>query len=158
MSTKNPATKKKFTPIFTEDPALAQREREEEKAREEAFQAEPEWNGQPLEWTISKESLFYSLRQSVGAPEITTVIADIDAFLADAIRIIYLSLHSPADWRAHRPNMITWQEHIDQWADKNIAQNQRVELIVTAWKLLDLAGANRHEPATDPTQPHTPGK
>lgn len=158
MSAKKAAVKQsgKKQGIVYEDPELAAmtREREEqaEKRREEAFQAEPEWNGQPLVWSISKESLFYALRQANGARELADVLQDIDAFFADAIRIIYLSLHGPEDWRAWRSDLVLWQEKIEAWADANITRAQRVAAVMCGWKVLELAWENRHEVAVDPAR------
>jgi hypothetical protein len=133
-----------------EDPALAQQEKVAEKRREEAFSAEPMWNGRPLIWSISRESLFYAQRHAVGARDISEVIADIDAFFADAIRILWLCTHTPDDWRGLRTDLMGWQETMEKWADENITTKQKSSAVLTAWKILENTWEVTHETAKEP--------
>lgn len=143
------APKKKPVMIIDDDPAIAAREKESEAARDQAFHFAPVWKGRPLTWSISRESLFYSLREAVGARALWQTLADLDAFFADAIRILYLCSHTPEQWRHHRADPMLWQEEIERWADEAIAPTERQEATMTAFRLLDRAWENQHESASN---------
>lgn len=94
---------------------------EELSEREEAFQSEPEWKGRLLQpFSFSRKALFYQLRLAMGAPDLGTALSDGSAFLADAIRILFICSHDPADYRALRSKPALLQEHIDEWGDGQI--------------------------------------
>ena len=131
-------------PTVTEDPAM----REQEQAREDAFNAEPdEWQGQPLQaYGSGRESLFTQIRAAAGAPPIRETVETTDAFFPDAIRVLYLCLHQPEEWREHRRDAAAWLEHIEAWADDAVPLHLKAEACAVAMGILSRAYANEHVP------------
>lgn len=145
---KRPAT-------VTEDPELA---KQAAASREEAFTAEEAtWQGQTLHpYGSGRETLFTQLRAAAGAPPLRDCIGTTDDFFPDAIRLLYLCLHTPEEWReARQTGAAAWMEHIEAWADGAIPLALKAEACATAMGILSRAYANEHIPVT--SHGKTPG-
>lgn len=122
-------------------------EREAEQAREDAFGAEYEWNGQPVSGlTSGRWGLFLSQRKAVTNIDFLESLVG-DAFFGDAVRILYLCSTTKADWRPFRLDAMAWQEEIERWADIHVPIHQRLAAEALAFDLYKNANENRHEPA-----------
>jgi hypothetical protein len=116
------------------------------KRRVTAFEADHEWQGVALYgFSSSRESLFSQLRLAAGAPPLEKALADVDAFFADAIRVLYLCSHEPADWRSYRARPLEWQEVIEEWADTAIPQSLKGDAILLGMTILTESYVNQHE-------------
>ncbi len=120
----------------------------EQAARDRAFDAEYEWNGQPLHgFALDRESLFAQLRSAVGAPHILIAIRDFDSFLADAFRILFICSRPASAYRHLRGDAGLFQEAVEAWAVANVRPDQRQLAVATAMNIYADATANEHEPA-----------
>ena len=132
----------------------------DEREREAAFDAVFRWRGRELlPFSSSRKSLFLQLRLAMGAPDLTACLRDLDAFLGDAARILFLCSHAPEDrlaggqapgWGQLRANPAALQAEIDRWTDENIPGGSESEAVVTGYRIYAAAGRNRHEPAPGP--------
>lgn len=121
---------------------------EHELRRQEAFDEEPTWRGEPLHgFSVSREALFGQMRLAMGAPALSLCLADPDAFAADAQRILYLCAHPPEVWNRLRGDMATLQSAVDQWADENISKDEKLLAETLTMRMWLSAQENRHEPA-----------
>ncbi|MFT3991057.1 MAG: hypothetical protein QM680_06560 [Luteolibacter sp.] len=149
-SAKKTARKPPVNVLTVEDPELNQRQEAEEKQREEAFYSEFMWKGKELQpFSSGRESLFHQIRLAAGAPDFASVLDDVDAFLADAIRILYLCSCEPQDWRHLRSTPLLWQEEIENWGDFFVPNNEKAQAVLLAMQILEKAYLNRHEPAPE---------
>lgn len=120
----------------------------DEQRRQEAYDADFEWRGHPLNgFSVSREALFGQLRLAMGAPPLRLCLADPDAFAADAQRIIYLCSNPPEIWNRLRSDMPTLQSAVDAWSDENITIPEKLAAETIAMKIWLAAQENRHEPA-----------
>lgn len=125
------------------DPAIA----EAEKARKEAFDAVHRWRGKVLlPFTISRESLFYSLRVHAGAPPLSSVAKSASAFLGDALRILFLCSHAPEEWEHVRDEPVMFLRAIDAWADKNVSRSEMATAVKVSLRIFNDADSNRADP------------
>lgn len=123
-------------------------EREAEKDREWAFDAGYSWNGRELlPFSIGREALFSQLRTAVGAPPIHAAVRDFDAFLADALRLIFICSMTPEQLRPLRRDAVVFQEAVESWADANVKPSQRAEAVALGINIYADAHATEHEPA-----------
>lgn len=77
-----------------------------------------EFRGVPLSpFPGSRFSLFSQFRVSIGAPPLRLCLADVDAFQADAWRILWICSHGPSDWAKIRSTPAKLQLVIDSWTD-----------------------------------------
>lgn len=120
---------------------------EEQEEREQAYSNEPEWKGKLLQpFSYSRKSLFYSQRLSMGAPHLLDVMGDSMAFLADAMRILYLCSHDPIQYRHLRSKPGLMQDAIDAWADEQIHDDdEALEAVGISLQLYNASEANRPE-------------
>ena len=126
------------------DPAAAATD---ERKRQAAFDADGTWQGRPLNpFSISRETLFLQLRTAAGAPGIYQAMMDGEAWFGDAVRILWLCLHGPADWRDLRGEPIRLQEAIDAWADEHIPRGAKPDLVMLTIRLWNDSQINAHEP------------
>lgn len=121
---------------------------EEENARVAAFEFEPVWEGREVLFSFSKEALFLQLRKAMGAPSFSECWDDVLAFLADAVRIVWLGIHGPAEFRDVRGDLTALQERMDAWAD-GIPREKQVDLVRLAKQVWNAAGQNAAEPVGD---------
>jgi hypothetical protein len=132
-----------------------------EQARTEAFQAPPEtWNEKTLHpFTISRKSFFLAWRDHAGAPTILHILgSDPFAFLADAIRLIYLGLLTGPDLEDIRDDLPALQRAADEWADANVAEGQEGEIIGIGLKIWNGTRINQHSVPADPEHASRVGK
>lgn len=123
-------------------------ESQEEESHQAAFDASYQWRGKELHpWSIGRESLFYQFRNAVGASDMDAALVDIDAFLADALRILWLCSHLPSDFRRLRPHPTLMQEAVEEWAEKNVTKGQHSAATSLALQIFNDAGANIATPS-----------
>lgn len=126
----------------------------QELRRQEAYEAEFHWRGEPLHgFSVSREALFGQLRLAMGAPPLSQCFGDPDAFAADAQRILFLCAHPPEVWNRLRADMAVLQSAVDAWADAHITIPEKFPAENLAMKIWLAAQENRHEPAPS-AQPH----
>lgn len=120
---------------------------EEERAREEAFHGEPVWKGAVLQpFSIGRESFFYQQRAAVGAPPLEVLMVNENAFLADAIRILYLCSHEPKQYRHLRSRPAVLQERMEEWADAEIrTPEEQLEAVTVALRVFNGSHENEAE-------------
>ena len=124
--------------IDAEDPA-------HERERQAAFDAEYQWRGKKLHgFTSSREALFSQHRLSMGAPSLQACLDDLDAFFADAARILWLCSHTPDDWSLIRSAPAELQKQIDLWGDDHISRGERYDAVSLAFRIYADARANEH--------------
>lgn len=127
-------------------PKRAQEDPADVKARQEAFESEFFWNGELLEpYSISREALWLSQRLAVGAPPLSQCLADHDAFLGDALRILWLCSRKPGDWSRLRADPFAMQAAIDEWADENV--RDPLAASTQAMRMYAASIENQHEAA-----------
>lgn len=126
----------------------------EEVEREEAFGSEPVWNGVLLyPFSITRESIFYSLRAKMGAPSLSSVNEDPENFLADAMRILWLCSHDKEEIRPLRMNALVMQEAIEEWAEKTIPYERQLEASLLAMRIFNHSVINRPTTVEDGKSP-----
>jgi hypothetical protein len=119
-----------------------------EREREAAYSAQHEWAGKTLTpFSISRKACWLQHRLSMGAPDLRRCLADLDAFFADACRILWLCSVQPDEFAAVRSNPDRMQAVIDAWTDANIPEGQQAAATLTAFRIYSAAVANRHIPA-----------
>ena len=142
-------------PDVFHDPAAPEETAADLRERQAAFDAEFVWDDKPLfAYTSSRDSLFLQLRVSMGAPSLEAVMRDIDAFQADAIRILWLCHHAPDDWAQLRMSPHKLQARIDEWGDTHIPRHKAPEAVALAINIYAAAFRNRHAPAPATSRPH----
>lgn len=120
----------------------------DEREREAAFAHQATWAGRPLQpFSISRSACWLQHRVALGAPDLATCLRDLDAFLADAGRILWLCSVSPAEFAALRGNPAAMQAAIDAWMDEHIQPGQQAEATLAAFRIYSSSIANRHIPA-----------
>jgi hypothetical protein len=128
----------------------------DEKARQAAFDAEYIWHGKALlPFSSSREALWLQLRAMAGAPSLGFALAEVDSFLADAQRILFLCSHEPEEIRMLRADPLSFQEAIDKWADENISRLEKTEATTLALRIYNQSYENQHEPAPPETSGHS---
>lgn len=143
--------------IFTEDPGDAAAEKE----RQAAFDAVFRWKGRVLHgFTSARRNLFYQLRTALGAPKLSMAMADGHAFVADAVRIIFLCWHRPDEvpeqpgvfegWETLRSDPAALQRVIDAWCDVHVPAADEMAASGLAMDIWLASQANRHEAAPGP--------
>ena len=131
-------------------PLQSIREGEEagKKEREEAFQSEFSWRGERLHgFSVSRSALFLQHRVSMGAPDLQACLDDMDAFFADACRILWLCSHKPEAWTLLRCSPGALQAAIDRWTDENITGSEQSAATLLAFRIYAASTRNQHEPA-----------
>lgn len=128
---------------------------EDERERIAAFEAEFSWKGTPLvALPISRKATFLQHRVALGAPSLEKVFADVDGFLLDALRIIYLCAVDPQEWRADRGNAQALQARMDDWADQHVQPGDEVAATLLGFQLYSASHRNRHDVAPAASTPH----
>jgi hypothetical protein len=136
-------------PIFRDDdPAQLAAGEADKRHRESAFAAQPEWHGAALKpFSISRKACWLQHRVAMGAPDLRRCMADLDGFLADAGRILWLCSVEPGEFDALRADPPAMQAAIDAWMDDAIRPGEQADATLTAFKIYSAAIANRHIPA-----------
>jgi hypothetical protein len=150
-----------MAPSITHDDDTEEADRQE-REREMAFDGVFRWRGVELHpFSSSRKSLFAQHRVAMGAPTIWSCLKDMEGFLADASRILFLCSYEPdqplskdpADprgWNSLRSEPLALQTKIDRWADANIPGHEEDAAIRLAWAIYQASQTNRHEPAPAP--------
>ena len=126
-----------------------------EKEREDAFETQRTWHGQPVSGlAMSTKAAWLNHRVRMGWPALEKVLADVDGFLADALAIIYLSTVEPSEWHDCRSDAQALQDRIDKWADANVEPSEAVAAVLLGFQLYRDSNVNRHEPAPPARPPH----
>lgn len=129
---------------------------EDEREREQAFDASFRWGGRVLKpFSSSRKSLFLQQRVAMGAPDLGKCLADIDGFLADAARILFLCSHDPDEeienerdgWGVLRADSFRLQMVMDLWTDKHIPAGKEAEAVQLAYRIYASTLVNRAESA-----------
>lgn len=125
-----------------------------QEEREAAFDAEhswPVWDEhrncfEPVTlhgYTSGREALFYKLRAADGALPLSKTLEQLTTFLADAIKILWLCSHEPADWRGLRGDLPAFLEAVEAWGDRNVPRSKQVEAVNLALRIFNEAGVNQ---------------
>lgn len=123
-------------------------EEQDEKEREEAFDQVPMWRGKPLlAWSLERERFFHSHRCAAGAPRLSRAVDDWDAFLLDALRILYFCHHEPEDFIGMGRDPMRLEAEIQKWGSEQVPRELEDEARVVAMRILAAARRNEHEPA-----------
>lgn len=123
--------------IYNDDGAGDQAELE----REEAFQVPGvKWNDRPLKpFSMARKAFFLSWRTAMGAPSLALVFAgDADAFVSDALRMIFLCSRTPDELEELRYDLRKMQAACDDWADEvvpNADPDTMLHLITTGLRI-----------------------
>ena len=135
-----------------------------EMEREEAFQVPGvRWNDKKLlPFTMARKAFFLSWRTAMGAPSLALCFAgDADAFLADALRLIFLCSQSPEKLEDLRYDLRKMQAACDAWADECVplvdAMTQR-EIVVAGLRLWNGTTVTQAVAAVDPDARASVGK
>ena len=131
--------------------------------REEAFQTGAgDWRTQKLmPFSISRRAYFLTWRGTLQLPSLSALLsADAEAFLGDAIRLLWLSLHGEETLEDYRTRGISaMQAACDAWANENLTIGDLPQVILTGLKIWNNASITRHAPDVDPDlTTESPGK
>lgn len=122
--------------------------------REEAFQSAPgDWRTQKLmPFSVARRALFLAWRGALRLPSLSTMLeVHHDAFLEDAIRLVWLSLVNPEQLEQLRyEGFGAMQAACDVWANGNLEMSDLAPITLTGLKIWNNAGINRHAPDVDP--------
>jgi hypothetical protein len=119
-----------------------------ERDREAAFAAQHTWRAKTLRpFSMSRKACWLQHRLSMGAPDLRRCLADLDAFFADACRILWLCSVHHEEFEAVRNHPASMQEAIDKWTDAQIEEGQQAEATLIAFQIYSAAVKNRHIPA-----------
>ena len=125
--------------------------------RENAFEAEYTWPVWKEEkccfqpallygYSSGREALFYKLRAADGALPLSKTLEQLTTFLADAIKILWLCSHEPADWRMVRGDLPLFLETIEAWGDVNVPRSKHVAAVNLALQIFNEASINKAVP------------
>lgn len=134
----DPAPRAPHTTAHEDSPA-------HEAARQAAFDSVFEWHGQRLQpFSSSREALFAQHRLSMGAPDLQRCLDDLDAFFADAARILWLCSHTEADWGILRCSPPQLQAAIDRWTDEHIPGHESAAATMIGFRIYAASLKNQH--------------
>ena len=124
-------------------------------ARRTAFHAAPfQWHGMDLHpFTPSREDLWSFLRERAGHPSLPVIYNGPGRlFRADAVIILWLCHHTPAQWKNHLHDHDAWLTAITEWGDdeKNIGYDLDLDAVSLAYKIFNRAHSTRAVSADDP--------
>lgn len=149
--TKKPARKVHRDAVPESVLSAAQTERENAFDAEHVWQVWSEQKGcfQPVTlhgYSSGREALFYKLRAADGALPLSKTLEQLTTFLADAIKILWLCRHEPADWRMVRADLPLFLETIEAWGDVNVPRAKHVAAVNLALQIFNEAGINKAVP------------
>ena len=79
----------------------------------------------------------------VRALPLSKTLEQLTTFLADAIKILWLCSHEPADWRGLRGDLPAFLEAVEAWGDRNVPRSKQVEAVNLALQIFNEAGINQ---------------
>lgn len=109
-----------------------------EMEREEAFQVPGvRWDDRALlPFSMARRAYFLSWRAAFGAPPLLVLFqAEADAFLEDALRMVFLCSKSPEELEGLRYDLRRMQAACDAWADECVKVEDVSAVINAALKL-----------------------
>lgn len=102
------------------------------------------WHGKKLApFAIDREGDWRAHRAALGAPELVKVFGE--AFLSDALRILFFCSHEPEQWLA-AGDSIALEKRIRAWAAENIAAGEQSAATILAIEIFNSAYVNRAVP------------
>lgn len=105
--------------------------------RQDSVLANHQWNGSPLHpFSIRRETLYFRLRAVNDALPLHVVRRHPEAFLHEAMIILWLCFHEPAAWDQLRSDNSRLMNVIESWAEKNIKRPQQSQAIELALQIL----------------------
>ncbi len=126
------------------DHAIEQRAAEE---RQTAVLAQHTWHDLPLHpFTIRRETLYFRLRAANDALPLSVVRKHPEVFLQDAMIILWLCSHEPADWTPLRARTDLLLETIETWAEQHILRHQQTDATDLALRILREGDCTRAQP------------
>lgn len=101
-----------------------------------------QWDGQPLApFAVDREGDWRCHRAALGLPELGRVMSE--AFLADAIRIVYFCAHEPRQWLRLLSDPERLELEIRSWAASAIRPGQQGDITALAIGIFNSAYTNR---------------
>lgn len=132
---------------FADDIIESNLESEAAEERQAAVLAAHEWNGMPLHsFSIRRETLYFRLRAINDSLPLAAIMRHSEAFLHEAMIILWLCAHKPAAWRPHRARLDDLMDEIEEWAESNIQRHQQTEAIELALLILRQGDSTRAVP------------
>lgn len=130
-----------------EDDILQERTAAAAQERVAAYDAAFAWHGRDLEpWTIGREQLYLKLRAADAALPLHLALQHPESFLGDAVKVLYLCAHQPAEWRHLRADVPAFLEAVEAWAGSAILRDEQSDAIETALRILNAASSTRAVP------------
>ncbi len=131
--------------------------------REEAFQTpQRDWRNKPLHaFSISRRAYFLTWRGTLNLPSLSQLLSsDTEAFLADALRLLFLCLTHDEELEDLRAGGFhEMQRACDAWANESVTIEDLPQIILNGLKIWNGASINRHAAAPDPDHStEAPGK
>ena len=112
-----------------------------------AYDATYTWHGKELQgWSIGREQLYFKLRAADAAVPLHVALRHPETFLGDAMKVLYLMHHIPAEWRDLRMDLPSFIEAIDAWAAENIPRAEQSEAIDLALRVVNDSGSTQAIP------------
>ena len=132
---------------FDDDIIDAQIEAAAAVERQDAVLASHAWNCTPSQpFSIRRETLYFRLRAVNDALPIYVVRKHPEAFLHEAMIILWLCYHEPSAWEHLRSNNSLLINEVETWAEKNIRRNQQSQAIELALQILQEGDATHAIP------------
>ncbi len=101
---------------------------------------EGSWETYPLEpYSESREGLFHRLCESSVPLPVVNELRNLDAWVPNAVIILYLCSHKPEAWRHLRPDPGRFMEVIEAWGDVNVPRAKWIEAASLALKIHNAA-------------------
>jgi len=135
------------TAEFGDDLLDEQIEQVAAEQRQAAVLAQHTWNARPLHpFSIRRETLYFRLRAANDALPLSVVRRHPEAFLQDAMIILWLCAHEPADWTPMRARNDLLLETIETWAEESIRRAEQTDAIDLALQILREGDTTRAVP------------
>jgi hypothetical protein len=135
------------TPTFEDDLLDHQIEAQAAEERQSAVLTQHAWNGRLLHpFSIRRETLYFRLRAVNDCLPLHVVRRHPEAFLSEAMIILWLCAHEPQDWQPLRGSNALMMAAIETWAEENIAREQQTQAVELALEILRLGDCTRAVP------------
>lgn len=133
--------------LSTDDRDGAAFEHEAEVRRQDAYAAVYEWRGAELRpWSIGREQLYFRLRAADASLPLAVALQHPETFLGDAVKILYLCHHEPAEWRYLRSDVAAFLEAIEAWAEQHIPRHLQSDAMELGMRILNDSASTRAVP------------
>ncbi len=105
------------------------------------------WAGRQLHpFSIRRESLYFRIRAIAAPLPLKVVIANPETFLQDAMIILWLCAHEPADWNPMRGSAEQLLEAVESWAEENIPRALQTDAVALATQIFREGDSTRALP------------